>query len=74
MHQIASGLNMSKHESCFDIVIANCDHHHGSVEWFIQGNTFLKWELSDGSDLPGSLLWVHGKRQLISQLLRFGRD
>ncbi len=26
MHQIASGLNMSKHESCFDIVIANCDH------------------------------------------------
>ncbi len=36
--------------------------HHGSAEWFIQGNTFSEWKTSDVS---GSLLWVHGKRASI---------
>ena len=34
-------------------------HHHGTAEWFIQGNTFSEWRTSE---VPGSLLWVHGKR------------
>jgi hypothetical protein len=36
--------------------------HPGTVEWFIQGNTFSEWRTSE---VPGSLLWVHGKRLLI---------
>jgi hypothetical protein len=33
--------------------------HRGTAEWFIQGSTFLEWRMSE---VPGSLLWVHGKR------------
>src|ERR1700733_15860166 len=36
--------------------------HHSTAEWFIQGNTFPEWRTSE---VPGSLLWVHGKRLLI---------
>jgi hypothetical protein len=36
--------------------------HHGTAEWFIHGNTFSEWRTSE---VPGSLLWVHGKRMLI---------
>ena len=36
--------------------------HRGTAEWFIQGDTFLEWRMSE---VPGSLLWVHGKRLLI---------
>ena len=39
----------------------------GTAEWFIQGNTFSEWRTSE---VPGSLLWVHGKRLLLPQLLR----
>ena len=31
--------------------------HPGTAEWFIHGNTFPEWT---ASDVPGSLLWVHG--------------
>ena len=37
--------------------------HRGTAEWFIHGNTFPEWRTSE---VPGSLLWVHGKRLLIS--------
>jgi hypothetical protein len=37
--------------------------HRGTAEWFIQGNTFSEWRTSE---VPGSLLWVHGKRLLIA--------
>ena len=33
--------------------------HPGTAEWFIYGNTFTEWRTSD---VPSSLLWVHGKR------------
>src|SRR6267154_6654059 len=36
-------------------------HHRGTAEWFIQGNTYSEWRTSE---VPGSLLWVHGKRPL----------
>jgi hypothetical protein len=36
--------------------------HRGTAEWFIHGNTFPQWR---ASEVPGSLLWVHGKRLLI---------
>ncbi|SRR6266403_3189329 len=45
--------------------------HRGSAEWFIQGNTFSKWK---SSDVSSSFLWVHGKRPLIPNYMRFGRD
>ncbi len=39
---------------------AACESRHcGTAEWFIQGNTFSEWRTSE---VPGSLLWVHGKR------------
>ena len=41
---------------------ARVSHHRGTAEWFIQGNTFSEWKMSE---VPGSLLWVHGKRLLI---------
>src|SRR6266705_2018057 len=42
---------------------AACEsRHRGTAEWFIQGNTFSEWRTSE---VPGSLLWVHGKRLLI---------
>jgi hypothetical protein len=37
--------------------------HGGTADWFIYGNTFSDWKTSE---IPGSLLWVHGKRLLIS--------
>jgi hypothetical protein len=37
--------------------------HRGTAEWFIHGNTFPEWRTSE---VPGSLLWVHGKRLSIS--------
>ena len=36
--------------------------HCGTAEWFIHGNTFPEWKMSD---IPGSLLWVHGKRMSV---------
>jgi len=39
--------------------------HRGTADWFIQSNTFSKWMTSE---VPGSLLWVHGKRLLIKSL------
>ena len=36
--------------------------HPGTAEWFIHGDTFLEWKTSE---VPGSLLWVHGKRLLL---------
>jgi hypothetical protein len=36
--------------------------HSGTAEWFIHGNTFPEWRTSK---VPGSLLWIHGKRLLI---------
>ena len=46
--------------------------HSGTAEWFIQSNTFSEWRTSE---VPGSLLWVHGKRLLNNpQLLQFHRD
>jgi hypothetical protein len=36
--------------------------HHWSAEWFIQGDAFSEWK---SSDVPVSLLWVHGKRASI---------
>src|ERR1700733_14668811 len=45
---------------------AACEsRHHGTAEWFIQGNTFQEWRTSE---IPGSHLWVHGKRLLIPSL------
>ena len=41
---------------------ASKSRHSGTAEWFIEGNTFLEWKTSE---MPGSLLWVHGKRLLI---------
>jgi hypothetical protein len=39
---------------------AACDsRHRGTAEWFIHGNTLPEWRTSE---VPGSLLWVHGKR------------
>ena|SRR6266576_2984897 len=37
--------------------------HPGTAEWFIHGNAFIEWRTSK---VPGSLLWVHGKRLLIT--------
>jgi hypothetical protein len=39
--------------------------YRGTAEWFIQGNTFSEWRTSE---VPGSLLWVHGKRLLIPSI------
>src|SRR6266404_2257996 len=36
--------------------------HRESAVWFIQGNTFSEWKMSE---TKSSLLWVHGKRPLI---------
>jgi hypothetical protein len=42
---------------------AACElRHRGTAEWFIHGNTFPEWRTSE---VPGSLLWVYGKRLLI---------
>jgi len=36
--------------------------HRGTADWFIQGNTYSEWRTSE---VPSSLLWVHGKRLFI---------
>jgi hypothetical protein len=33
--------------------------HRQSAAWFIQGNTFKEWKLSEATS---SILWVHGNR------------
>ena len=35
-------------------------YHDGTASWFIQGTAFREWEVT------GSLLWIHGKRMLLS--------
>ena len=45
--------------------------HPGTAEWFIHGNTFPEWRTSE---VPGSLLWVHGKRELPPSAYGFPRD
>ena len=50
---------------------AACESRHcGTAEWFIQGNTFLEWRTSE---VPGSLLWVHGKRLLFPSFCGYQR-
>jgi hypothetical protein len=44
--------------------IACESRHPGSGSWFIRGNTFSEWKASEA---PSSLLWVHGKRPLMSR-------
>ena len=47
---------------------AACEsRHRGTAEWFIKGNTFSEWRTSK---IPGSLLWVHGKRLSIPGFCR----
>src|SRR6266852_3678450 len=41
--------------------IACKSRHRGSTTWFLDGNTYSEWKTSE---VPGSLLWVHGKRPL----------
>ena len=36
-------------------------YHTGTAAWFVHGNTFSEWKSSG----PSSLLWIHGKRQLL---------
>ena len=44
--------------------IARRTRHSGTADWFIQGETLSEWKLSG----PSSLLWVHGKRELPTQV------
>ena len=45
---------------------ATCkSRHRRTAEWFIEGNTFSEWKTSE---VPGSLLWIHGKRLFIPSL------
>jgi hypothetical protein len=37
-------------------------HHDGTAQWFFQGNIYSQWKSTD------SLLWIHGKRALLSAL------
>ena len=37
--------------------------HAGTAEWFCRGNKFEEWKAT------GSLLWIHGKRQLFSFIM-----
>jgi hypothetical protein len=41
--------------------IALGSRHKGTAAWFVQGDAFSKWKSSGLS----SLLWMHGKRQLL---------
>ena len=48
--------------SPWSIAKSNLAHevcYHGTAMWFIQGAAFLEWMAR------GSLLWIHGKRQII---------
>jgi hypothetical protein len=42
--------------------IAHESRHEATAAWFIQGETFSEWKWSGSS----SLLWIHGKRQLLA--------
>jgi|ERR1700761_7114248 len=44
--------------------IARKAQYKGTAVWFFQGNIFVEWKST------GSLLWVHGKRALLSAFLR----
>ena len=44
--------------------IACSTHHKGTATWFFEGRTYKEWK-STGSE---SLLWIHGKRALLSHL------
>jgi hypothetical protein len=41
--------------------------HIGTAEWFIRSNTFSEWR----AFIPGSLLWVHGKRSFLPSSYAF---
>ena len=41
--------------------------HEATAAWFIQGETFSDWKCSG----PSSLLWIHGKRQLLLSYCAF---
>jgi hypothetical protein len=41
--------------------IAYESRHEATAAWFVQGETFSEWKSSGRS----SLLWIHGKRQLL---------
>src|SRR5258708_5629187 len=45
--------------------IACESRYTGTAAWFLQGDTFSEWMLSE----PSSLLWIHGKRSLSPTLL-----
>ena len=45
-----------------------CDsRHEGTTTWFIESDTFLEWKISG----PSSLLWLHGKRELLPSVVTF---
>src|SRR6266478_2044400 len=50
--------------------IACKSRHRASAAWFVQGNRFSDWKVSK---VPGSLLWVHGKRTLTPDCTLFQR-
>jgi hypothetical protein len=41
--------------------IAHESRHDATATWFVQGEMFTEWKSSG----PSSLLWIHGKRQLL---------
>ena len=47
--------------------IAHESRLEASATWFVQGETFSKWKSSG----PCSLLWIHGKRQLLPSRYSF---
>jgi hypothetical protein len=47
--------------------IAHDSHHEATALWFIQGETFSEWKSSG----PSSLLWIHGKRRSLLDILLF---
>ena len=48
--------------------IACKSRHPGSAAWFIHGDTFSEWKVSDA---PSSSLWIHGKRALMPSCYDF---
>src|ERR1700722_4581489 len=48
--------------------IACKSRHPGSAAWFVHGNTFPEWKVSEAR---GSLLWVHGKHPLAASSSAF---
>jgi hypothetical protein len=47
--------------------IACESRHEVTATWFVQGETFSQWKSSE----PGSLLWIHGKRQSLDSRYAF---